>query len=199
MMVKICGITSRQDALAAADAGAAALGFNFYSKSPRYLAPEAAASILAVLPAAIWKVGIFVNEPGDRVAALAEGLGLDIVQLHGNAEPPAGLRVWKAVRVGPQFDWGQLEASQAEAFLLDTASEELHGGTGQTFDWRLARGAHRKVILAGGLDENNVREAIRAARPWGVDACSRLESSPGRKDHRKVARFIAAALSENQS
>jgi phosphoribosylanthranilate isomerase len=107
--------------------------------------------------------------------------------------------VWKAVRVGPQLDWRQLEASQAEAFLLDTASEELHGGTGQTFDWTQARGADRKVILAGGLDENNVREAIRVARPWGVDACSRLERSPGRKDHRKVARFIAAAFSEQGS
>jgi phosphoribosylanthranilate isomerase len=199
MMVKICGITSREDALAAAEAGAAALGFNFYSKSPRCLTREVAASILAVLPAAVWKVGIFVNEPGERVAAVAGALGLDVVQLHGAAEPPAGLRVWKAVRVGAEFHSSQLEAFQAEAFLLDTASDELYGGTGKTFDWALARGAGRKVILAGGLDETNVREAIRAARPWGVDACSRLESSPGRKDHHKVARFITAALSESQS
>lgn len=199
MMVKICGITSREDALAAAEAGAAALGFNFYSKSPRCLTREAAAPILAVVPAAVWKVGIFVNEPGERVAAVAGALGLDVVQLHGAVEPPAGLRVWKAVRVGTEFHPSQLEAFRAEAFLLDSASDELYGGTGKTFDWALARGADRKVILAGGLDETNVREAIRAARPWGVDACSRLESSPGRKDHHKVARFIAAALSESQS
>ena len=201
MMVKICGITSREDARAAADAGATALGFNFYSKSPRCLTREAAASILAVAPAGVWKVGIFVNEPGERVAAVAGALGLDVVQLHGVAEPPAGLslRVWKAVRVGAEFHSSQLEAFRAEAFLLDTASEGLYGGTGETFDWALARGAGRKVILAGGLDETNVREAIRAARPWGVDACSRLESSPGRKDHHKVARFIAAAFSESQS
>ena len=199
MMVKICGITSREDARAAADAGASALGFNFYGRSPRHLAPEAALSILAVLPAAVWKVGVFVNEPGERVLALAGALGLDIVQLHGETEPPAGLRVWKAARVDPQFHWSQLEAFSAEAFLLDTASEELHGGTGRTFNWALARGAGRKVILAGGLDETNVREAIRAAQPWGVDACSRLESSPGHKDHHKVARFIAAALSEQGS
>jgi phosphoribosylanthranilate isomerase len=199
MMVKICGITTREDARAAADAGASALGFNFYGRSPRHLAPEAALSILAVLPAAVWKVGVFVNEPSERVLALAGALGLDIVQLHGETEPPAGLRVWKAARVGPQFHWSQLEAFPAEAFLLDTASEELYGGTGRTFNWALARGAGQKVILAGGLDETNVREAIRAAQPWGVDACSRLESSPGRKDHLKVARFIGAALSENQS
>jgi len=199
MMVKICGITSREDATAAADAGAAALGFNFYPKSPRYLTREAAASILAVLPAAVSKVGIFVNEPSERVAALAGALGLDIVQLYGETDAPAGLRVWKAVRVSPQFRWSELEAFPAEAFLLDTASQELYGGTGKTFDWALARGTGRKVILAGGLDETNVREAIRTAQPWGVDACSRLESSPGHKDHHKVARFIAAALSEQGS
>ncbi len=197
MIVKICGITHREDALAAAEAGASALGFNFYLGSPRYVTPEAAAAIIGSLPAAVWKVGVFVNESPQQVAAVAASAGLEVVQLHGDAVFPAGLRVWRAVPVGPQFRLEQLAAwPQAEAFLLDAASPDRHGGTGQTFPWEVARGAAHKVILAGGLDADNVREAIRAARPWGVDACSRLERTPGRKDHARVARFIAAALSE---
>jgi len=197
MIVKICGITNREDALAAVEGGAAALGFNLYPRSPRYIAPGAAASIIGVLPARVWKVGIFVNEPRERVTVMASDLGLDVAQIHGEGELPAGVRVWKAVRVGPQFQLSQLEGCPVEAFLLDAASDELFGGTGKTFNWALAHGANVKVVLAGGLDADNVRQAIREARPWGVDACSRLESSPGRKDHHKMARFLRAALAEN--
>jgi len=198
VIVKICGITSRQDALAAAQAGASALGFNFYPGSPRYLTPAAAAAIIPDLPAGVWKVGLFVNEPAESVAALASALALDVVQLHGEAAPPAGLRIWKAVPVGPGFRPEQLETCpEAEALLLDTTSVKAHGGTGETFDWAVARSATRRVILAGGLDPSNVRQAIRTARPWGVDACSRLEIAPGRKDHRLVAEFVQAALSED--
>jgi len=191
MMVKICGITQEEDALAAIEGGAAALGFNFYRKSPRYLAPDAAARIFESLPPAVWKVGVFVNENG---AGVARRIGLDVVQIHG--EPgalPAGTRVWRALRVDDTFRVGDLECLDAEAFLLDTPSETLHGGTGRTFDWSRAAGATRKVILAGGLDAVNVGDAIRAARPWGVDACSRIESAPGRKDHKKMLEFLRAA------
>jgi len=195
MMVKICGITNREDALAAVEGGAAALGFNFYPRSPRHLTPEKVRRILEAVPAGTWKVGIFVNEPPEAVAAFAAFLGLDVVQLYGESAIPAGLRAWKAVPVGPGFQLSQLAAYAAEAFLLDAPSEDNYGGTGQTFDWSVARGASQKVIIAGGLDEENVAEAIRQARPWGVDACSRLESSPGRKDHGKLARFLKAARS----
>lgn len=198
MIVKICGITRREDALAAAEAGASALGFNFYPASPRYIAPAVAAAIIPALPPGIWKVGVFVNEPAASVAALASALALDVVQLHGEAAPPAELRIWKAVPVGRGFRPEQLETCpEAEALLLDTASAKVHGGTGENFDWAVARTATRKVILAGGLDASNVRQAIRAARPWGVDACSRLEMAPGRKDHRLMAEFVQAALSED--
>jgi phosphoribosylanthranilate isomerase len=196
MMVKICGITNRGDALAAVDGGASALGFNFYRPSPRYIAPEAAQAILAALAPGVLKVGVFANEPADSVASIAGQLGLDIVQLHGESpEIPSGLRVWRAVPVVPGFDVASLASLPAEAFLLDVPSGAAYGGTGRSFDWSLARGARHPVILAGGLDETNVRRAIEEARPWGVDACSRLESSPGCKDHRRMAQFLKAARS----
>jgi phosphoribosylanthranilate isomerase len=196
MMVKICGITNRGDALAAVDGGASALGFNFYPSSPRFIAPETAHEILAALPPGVLKVGVFVNEPAAAVAVLAARLGLDIVQLHGESpEHPAGLRVWRALAAAPGFDLASLDPLPAEAFLLDAPSGAHYGGTGRSFDWSLARGARRPVIVAGGLDETNVRRAIEEARPWGVDACSRLESAPGRKDQHRMAQFLKAALS----
>jgi phosphoribosylanthranilate isomerase len=196
MMVKICGITNREDALVAVEGGAAALGFNFYANSPRYVTASQAQKIVEILPASIWKVGLFVNEPPERALGIAAQSGMDILQIHGNADEfPAGIRLWKAVRVGAGFQLAELDSSEAEAFLLDTPSETLHGGTGRSFDWKLARGAPRKIVIAGGLDETNVRQAIEEAQPWGVDACSRLEAMPGRKDHLKLARFLKAALS----
>ncbi len=192
MMVKICGITNREDALAAVEGGAAALGFNFWPRSPRAVTIEHAAELMAALPAGVLKAGVFVNQP--EAGEIARCLGLDVVQLCGEETPadyPSGVRVWKAVRVGENF---MLPDCPAEALLLDGPAGALHGGSGRTFDWRLAAGAARKIILAGGLDASNVREAIAAARPWGVDACSRLESSPGKKDHVKMAAFLKAAL-----
>ena len=195
MMVKICGITCREDAQAAVAAGASALGFNFYPKSPRYLRPEAAAEVAAVVPGNVLKVGVFVNEPPSKVAEIARMATLDVVQLHGGDAPP-GLRLWRACRVSAEGVQGLENAVGAEAVLLDTAVLGMHGGTGQTFAWHLARIEGWKVVVAGGLDGDNVRDAIRAARPWGVDACSRLESAPGRKDHSKMTEFIHAALAE---
>jgi phosphoribosylanthranilate isomerase len=195
MMVKICGITNREDALAAIEGGAAALGFNFFLESPRYIAPERAAELFEELPPGVWKVGLFVNEPPEKVAAAARRLALDVVQLHGDAPVPDGIRVWKALAVTPGFRHEELERYSAEAFVLDTPAGMAHGGTGKTYDWALVAGARKKIILAGGLEAGNVRLAIRTAKPWGVDACSRLESSPGKKDHKKMAEFLKAALS----
>ena len=196
-VVKVCGITNAGDARAAVEAGAGALGFNFYPGSPRYLTAAEAAAITAGVPEGVLKVGVFVNETPGRVAEIVREAGLDVAQLHGDEGAdgvPAGVRVWKAFRVGEGFRLEQLEAFPAEAFLLDTPTE-MYGGSGETFDWTRARGAAGRILLAGGLDENNVREAIAAARPWGVDACSRLEFAPGKKDHGRMARFIAAAHS----
>lgn len=192
MMVKICGITNREDALAAVEAGAGALGFNFWPRSPRCITSEQAARLLDGLPAGVLKVGVFVNQP--EAGEIARRLGLDVAQLCGEERPadyPAGVRVWKAVRVDGNFT---LPDVPAEALLLDGPAGALYGGGGKTFDWRIAAGGARRIILAGGLDASNVREAIAAARPWGVDACSRLESSPGKKDHVKMAAFVKAAL-----
>ena len=191
MIVKICGITTLEDARAAVECGADAIGFNFHAKSPRYVTPETARAIGDGLPLEVWKVGVFVNEPD--VLAIARRAGLDVVQLHGDErEAPAGIRVWKAFRVSHDFDSQALAAWNVEAFLLDAPSEH-YGGTGKTFDWSRAAMANGKVIVAGGLDASNVARAIEVAKPWGVDTCSRIESTPGRKDKAKMAAFIAAA------
>lgn len=191
--IKICGITTAGDALDAVEAGATALGFNFYRGSPRYITPAGAAAITARLPGEILKVGVFVNETAATVkAALAEA-GLDAAQLHGQESPDealAGVRLWKAFRVDGGFDPLELSRWRVEAFLLDSSA----GGSGLTFDWRLAAGLGGKIVLAGGLDGSNVAEAIRAAKPWGVDSCSRLESAAGRKDRARVRDFVRAAL-----
>jgi phosphoribosylanthranilate isomerase len=194
MMVKICGITNREDALAAIDGGAAALGFNFYPASPRYIAPDQTAAIAAGLPAGVWKVGVFVDESVDTVLRIAGQVGLDIAQLHGSESPeqyPHGMRVWKAIRVVGQ-DFSLPIAGSAEAVLVDGPA------SGQVFDWARVPHGITKLILAGGLDAGNVREAIEQVHPWGVDACSRIESVPGRKDRFKMAAFLKAALAASR-
>lgn len=198
MMVKVCGITNREDALAATGAGATALGFNFWPGSPRYIEPERATEIFEWLPPGVWKVGLFVDEAPEKVTAAASRLTLDVVQVHGEGPLPNAPRVWKALGVKPGFRTGELDSYAAEAFVLDAPAGAAHGGTGKTYDWSLVAGIPKKVVLAGGLDADNVQEAIRTARPWGVDSCSRLESVPGKKDHAKMAAFIAAALADSQ-
>ncbi|MBZ5592725.1 MAG: phosphoribosylanthranilate isomerase [Acidobacteriia bacterium] len=191
MMVKICGITNVEDAMAAAEGGASALGFNFWQRSPRYVTPASAARMIERLPAAVWKVGVFVDEDPAAVTRIAQEAGLDIVQLHGEekaANFPQSKRVWKAIRIRGDFDAASLDRYPAEAILLDGPAN------GVTFDWKLAAGVAKKVIIAGGLDAENVRTVIEQAKPWGVDACSRIESAPGRKDHGKMAQFLKAAL-----
>ncbi len=183
MMVKICGITRREDAEAAATAGASALGFIFYPKSPRFVEPAKAAELAQGLD--IWKVGVFVEETAASIEAVIRAARLDVAQIYGGTAP-AGARVWKAFRISAPFD--STLANGAEAVLLDGPAN------GIAFDWALAQGAGEKVIVAGGLDASNVAGAIRAAKPWGVDASSRLESAPGVKDHNKVRQFVEAAL-----
>jgi phosphoribosylanthranilate isomerase len=197
MILKICGITNREDAAAAIEAGATAVGFNFYARSPRYLAPERAAAIRTA--AGVRRVGVFVNEAPARVEEIVRLAALDVVQLHGQ-ETAGGacfslptLAVWKAVRVGPDFRFESYESCPAEALLLDGPAAELYGGAGRVFDWKLAAAARRRIILAGGLDASNVACAVSLAHPWGVDACSKIESAPGKKDHKKMGEFLQAA------
>ncbi len=194
MILKICGITSQEDAEAAIDAGATAIGFNFYAASPRYIAPEQARAIAS--PAGVLRVGVFVNLERARITEIARIAALDVAQLHGDetpAEYPATLAVWKAARVGTGFDLSLYDQCPAEALLLDGPADGLYGGAGYVFDWRLAGVATRRIILAGGLDASNVAEAIALVRPWGVDACSRIERAPGKKDHGKMRAFLEAA------
>jgi len=181
-----------------AESGASAIGFNFYAKSPRYISAEDAAEIGRDLPAGVLKVGVFVNETPDNVLRIRDKADLDVVQLHGDERPdPAfeGLRVWKAFPASTKELSKAISEWPAEAYLIDTPTS-TRGGSGKTFDWSLALDLPGRLILAGGLDGGNVRAAIREVRPWGVDACSRLESAPGKKDHEKVRQFIAAAQSE---
>jgi phosphoribosylanthranilate isomerase len=204
MMIKVCGITRREDALEAADAGASAIGFIFYPKSPRYISPEKAREVgegLEGLNSGILKVGVFVDETPASIEAVMGSANLDVAQIY-SGRAPQGTRTWLAFRL-PLESLDIVEsvmaleeagvARRAEAILLDGP------GKGASFDWQLARdwhatsGAPSKIIIAGGLDASNVAEAIRIAEPWGVDASSRLESSPGIKDHKKMRQFIKAA------
>jgi phosphoribosylanthranilate isomerase len=195
IVVKICGITTLDDALQAAGAGASALGFNFWPRSKRYITPAAAVPITSQLPAGVLKVGVFVDAPEAEFTAIASQAGLDIVQLHGAPAISPSIRHWLALSATHPDIQATMEKSGAEAFLIDTPAGDERGGTGRTFDWSLVRDLPGRIVLAGGLGPDNVAQAIRQIRPWGVDACSRLECSPGRKDHAKVLEFIRAARS----
>lgn len=191
MMVKICGITNREDALAAVEAGASAIGFNFYRQSPRYISHTGAAMIGEKIPASVWKVGVFVNESAEAIAKTVIEAGLDVAQLHGSSEA-RGVRVWQAMSALDPV--GLALIGNVEAVLLDS-TDGIAGGSGETWDWNKTPHLKPKIIIAGGLDAENVRTAIEQARPWGVDACSRIERAPGLKDHDKMRKFIQAALS----
>jgi len=194
MILKICGITNQEDAAAATEGGASALGFNFYLRSPRYIAPERAAEIASA--PGVRRVGVFVNESPAKIEKIARIARLDVAQLHGDEEPgayPSGVAVWKAARVESGFNACTYADCPAEALVLDGPAAELYGGAGRTFDWRRAANIHHPIILAGGLDATNVAQAIAIVHPWGVDACSRLESAPGKKDHQKMKAFLEAA------
>jgi phosphoribosylanthranilate isomerase len=199
-LVKICGITTLADAMVAVEAGADALGFNFYRPSPRYIRPEKAREIIDRLPESILKVGVFVNEDVESVARIATEANLSAVQLHGDETPEychelAGQYVIKVFRAGDGVD---VETYGVDAIMLDTKDDLLRGGTGRVFDWSIAQRTNDstpKLFLAGGLSPENVAEAITTVRPYAVDACSSLEESPGRKDHTRVRAFVKAVRS----
>ncbi|MBM3836571.1 MAG: phosphoribosylanthranilate isomerase [Verrucomicrobia bacterium] len=198
--VKICGVTNLPDALAAVDAGADALGFMFYAKSPRCVSEHAAAEIIRALPPFVARVGVFVNADQETVGRAVESCGLDTLQFHGD-EPPDFCRkfraaVIKAFRVRDETSLQTMAAYETEAWLLDAFVPGKLGGTGERFNWELARRAttlSRRVILAGGLTPENIREAVRQVRPYGVDVSSGVEVAPGKKNPGKVRDFIAAA------
>lgn len=198
--IKICGITNLEDALLAVDLGADALGFIFYPKSPRCVAPDVAREIIAQLPPFVMSVGVFVDEPAAVVQDLAAQAGLDWIQVHGQESPDycrsLGRRVIKGFRIKDESSLKDLEPFQGavQAFLLDTYKKGQVGGTGVTFDWRLAREAkgYGQIILAGGLTPDNVAQAIKIAQPQAVDTASGTEASPGKKDPEKLRAFFQA-------
>jgi phosphoribosylanthranilate isomerase len=191
-IIKICGITSAADAATAINAGANALGFNFYPSSPRYITLQDAQKIAMSVSVPYLRVGVFVNPSEEELIEAASTVPLDVLQLHGNQLPlrlASSFRVWQALQAGtlPPLH------PDVEAYLLDSPTP-LYGGSGETFDWTLAAAFPRRVLVAGGLDALNVASAIRMTRAWGVDACSRVESQPGKKDPARVIAFVHAAL-----
>jgi phosphoribosylanthranilate isomerase len=198
VLVKVCGITNLDDALAAVDAGAAALGFNFYARSPRYVSPDAAAAIVARLPGSVCAVGVFVDEARERVAALASQVALTALQFHGN-EPPHFCQGWqqkviKAIRVRDRRAAMEAQAYAVDFILADAYVEGQLGGTGRRLAAELLEGFDRhRLILAGGLTPENVADAVEAVRPFAVDVASGVESAPGKKDITLMKRFIAHA------
>lgn len=196
--VKICGITNVDDARAAVDAGAAALGFNFYPQSPRSVTPEVAAEIVAQLPRSVCTVGVFVNEPRERVAAIVSQVGLTAVQFHGDESPEFchgwTQKVVKAIRVRDGHAAAIARRYAVDFILADAYVEGQHGGTGRRIVPILLEGfERRRLILAGGLTPQNVAEAVRAVRPFAVDVASGVERAPGKKDVDLMRRFIAHA------
>jgi phosphoribosylanthranilate isomerase len=199
-VVKICGITNLADALAAVEAGADALGFNFYRPSPRYISPSEARKIIDQLPASVLKVGVFVNEGLHSVQQITAEARLAAVQLHGDESPEycrelAGTYVIKAFGARDNL---QVETYNVDAIMLDTKDDVLHGGTGRTFDWSIAKRTNRsvpKLFLAGGLSPENVAAAIATVRPYAVDACSSLEERLGKKNHATLHAFVKAVRS----
>lgn len=199
-MIKICGITSRDDAQVAAEAGASAIGLMFYDKSSRAVVVDQAGGIVAGLSPWVGRVGVFVNPPADLVWQAIHAAQLTILQFHGEESPEFcgqfGLMTMKAFRVKDESSLGQLSDYPTDAWLLDAYSPAGHGGTGERFNWDLAIAAKnrgRPIVLAGGLTADNVGDAITRVQPFGVDVSSGVEISPGRKDPEKVRKFVVEA------
>ncbi len=197
--IKICGITLREDALGACEAGADALGFIFWQGSKRYIDPDEAKKIVKALPPFVTTVGVFVDERHDRISEIVDLVGLDVVQLHGTESPEfcAAVKrpVVKAFRVTGEEVVSELSRYNVSAYLLDTYREGVSGGTGETFNWDIARKAtvSGRVILAGGLTPENISDAVGQVGPYGVDVSSGVEMSEGKKDLERVRLFIERA------
>lgn len=195
--VKICGITTLEDALCAVDAGADALGFVFYEKSPRYITPLKAQRIVAALPPFVTTVGLFVNTLREKIEQIMTMTRLQVIQLHGDEIPDdcKGFEPWpviKALQVKDAASLKGITEYQVNALLLDAWSGKQYGGSGRCFDWQLLKDLNREIplVLAGGLNPDNVAEAIGQVAPYGVDVSSGVEASPGRKDHQLIVEFI---------
>ena len=199
--VKICGITNLEDALSAARQGVDALGFVLYPGSPRYIRPEQARMIIRQLPKSIKRVGVFVNAREATISRLAGNLKLDMLQFHGNESEDfcsrfRGMKVIKAFRVSKQIQLADLSKYDVWAYLFDTSVENKFGGTGKSFDWRLLsclKGLKKTIFLSGGLNPENVKKALKVFPAQWVDASSSLERYPGKKESRKMGRFIRNA------
>jgi phosphoribosylanthranilate isomerase len=203
VLVKVCGITNLDDAIAAADAGADALGINFYQRSPRYLAPQVAQTIVDRLREDypdVLTVGVFVNESLEAIREIAEVAGVSALQLHGNESPEyckalQGHHLIKAFSTSKGFVAERVLDYDVRAVMLDAFDKDAFGGTGKLSNWAVARETRAlvpRLFLAGGLSAENVAEAINQVKPYAVDACSRLESEPGQKDHGRLRAFVAA-------
>lgn len=203
-LVKICGITNAADALAAVKAGANMLGFNFYRRSPRYIAPGSARDVIDKLDGAATAVGVFVNENIYEMARIAMVSNVDMIQLHGDEGPEycedalnfTSLNIIKAFRVSRDFDVGLIRDYEVDSILVDAFVAGVYGGTGHLPELdtaRLIAEQHPRVYLAGGLNPTNVAEAVRQVHPFAVDVASGVESSPGKKDPNKLKAFIEAA------
>jgi phosphoribosylanthranilate isomerase len=196
--IKVCGITRLEDALAASDLGADALGFILWEKSPRYILPEEAGKIIRALPPFVLPVGVFVNNTPDEIAQMATRSGIRVAQLHGDETPQTCERLsipgYKVFHVRTSFDCSALARYPSSTLMLDTYRNGERGGTGHTFDWGIAVEAKRygRVILSGGISPDNIREAIRVVEPYAVDVNSSIESTPGRKDHKRMRELFTA-------
>jgi phosphoribosylanthranilate isomerase len=206
--VKICGMTNWEDVQLAVDLGVSMIGLNFFPKSPRYIPHEKAAAIVRRLRPHVQAIGVFVNEAPKVVRKIADEVGLRAAQLHGDESPETvaeiarSVSVIKAFRVGSDFELKTLADYRATAFLLDGFSKSRRGGTGKSFDWKIARraGKYGPIFVAGGITPKNVVEAIRTARPFAVDVCSGVEASPGKKDPKLMLALVAAvAAAEKDS
>ena len=198
-LVKICGITNIEDALAAVTAGADALGFNFYKPSPRYVTPQHAREIIEELPDSLLTVGVFVNEDADAIRSVADEAGIKALQLHGDESPEychelaANHYVIKTFAVSENFDPQSVKQYEVEAIMLDTKHSSLRGGTGRVFDWSIAQQLAPtipKLFLAGGLSPENIENAVKTVRPFAVDACSALDDTPGKKNEERMRVFV---------
>lgn len=206
LKIKICGITSLNDALGAVEAGADALGFMFYEGSPRRISPQMALKIIRALPPFVSKVGVFVNPEDTLVRGVIDVCGIDTIQFHGDETPDfcrrfQPLKIIKAFRIKDASSLSPLGSYDTDAWLLDSFVPGKEGGTGATFNWELAcqaKDAGRPIILAGGLSPENVAEAVHEVWPFAVDVSSGVESAPGRKDLPMMRDFVAAVRAIEQ-
>ena len=198
--IKICGITNLEDARAAVDLGADALGFIFVPGTPRYIEPQVAERIIGDLPPFVTTVGVFADASPERISQTVRVCGLNVVQLHGSETPEYcsnvvarhAVPLIRAFRVKDRHSLSSVPKYEVSAYLLDTYVKGKKGGTGETFNWELAREAkaYGKIIVAGGLTPENVAQAVQHVRPYAVDVSSGVEAEPGKKDHAKIRAFV---------